>query len=102
VLVGVLVTFAVIPGWATVSASTLFPYTLMCSSSFGGGVHSGNLIGTNGVWAYMTEYRSQIVNGNRVYDRPYVAVVPLSSIRLQVIGNSKYVGGECENWLTNP
>ena len=106
VLVGVLVTFAVIPGWAAVSASTLFPYTLACSSSFAEngvhGVHSGNLIGTNGAWAYMTEYRSRVVKGHRVYDRPYVAVVPLSSIRLLVIGNSKYVGGECGDWLTNP
>jgi hypothetical protein len=106
VLVGVLVTVAVIPGWAAVSASTLFPYTLACSSSFAEngvhGVHSGNLIGTNGAWAYMTEYRSRVVKGHRVYDHPYVAVVPLSSIRLLVIGNSKYVGGECGNWLTNP
>jgi hypothetical protein len=63
-------------------------------------VHSGNLIGINGGWAYMTEYRARTSkHGHLIYDHPYFSVVPLSSIQLLATGNSNYVNGECANWL---
>jgi hypothetical protein len=100
VLAGVLVTFTVVPLWSAISASTLFPYAIECSSDFAGGVHSGNLIGINGGWAYMTEYRARTSkHGHLIYDHPYFSVVPLSSIQLLATGNSNYVNGECANWL---
>ncbi len=80
VWVGALVGFASIPGIAAFSAASLFPDSFVCSSTFVGGHLSGNLIGTNGNWAYMIEYRSTN------FSHDYFAIVPLSSIQLQTIG----------------
>ena len=78
-----LVALAVIPGAAAFSASTLFPNTLVCSSTFRHGQLSGNLIGTNGGWAYMVEYRQ---TGPHAYSGDYFSVVPLAAIKLMTIG----------------
>jgi hypothetical protein len=78
-----LVALAVIPGAAAFSASTLFPNTLVCSSTFRHGQLSGNLIGTNGGWAYMVEYRQ---TGPNAYSGDYFSVVPLATIKLMTIG----------------
>jgi hypothetical protein len=80
-LVGVLITFAAIPGVAAVSASTLFPFTVACSPAFHDGQLSGNLIATNGGWAYMVEYRQNN------FSHDYFSVIPLSSVRLMAIGH---------------
>ena len=80
VWVGALVGFAVILGVATFAAVALFPASNACSAEFANGVLAGNLIGTNAGWAYMVEYkRSQP-------GQDYIAVVPLSSLRLETIG----------------
>jgi hypothetical protein len=109
VLVGLLVTFSAIPLWSSISASNLFPFTVACSSGFTkSGQHTGNLIGTNGNWVYMAEYRTstehRTQDGKRtavtVYYGPYLSVVPLSSVQLLAIGNN--VTGECGVWLTKP
>ena len=78
--VGALVAFAAIPGISTFAAVTLFPNTLACSSQFRGGELSGNLIATNGGWAYMIEYRSED------FRHDFIAAVPLSSLRLETVG----------------
>jgi hypothetical protein len=109
VLVGLLVTFAAIPLWSSISASTLFPFTVACSSGFTkSGLHTGNLIGTNGNWIYMAEYRERTEhrtqNGKQIsvttYFGPYLSVVPLSSVQLLATGTN--VTGECSIWLTKP
>jgi hypothetical protein len=109
VLVGLLVTFATIPLWSSISASTLFPFTVACSPGFTkSGLHTGNLIGTNGNWVYMAEYRTSTEyrkqNGKpvtiTVYYGPYLSVIPLSSVQLLALG--KNVTGECSIWLTKP
>jgi hypothetical protein len=78
--VGMLVGFAAIPGVAAFSASTLFPYTQACWYGPGYGYLSGNLIGTNGGWAYMVEYRSSD------YSHDSISAVPLSTVRLMSVG----------------
>jgi hypothetical protein len=78
--VGMLVGFAAIPGVAAFSASTLFPYTQACWYSPGYGYLSGNLIGTNGGWAYMVEYRSSD------YSHDSISAIPLSTVRMMSIG----------------
>jgi hypothetical protein len=89
--VSVLIAFAAIPGIAAASAATLFPPTLACSSSFRNGYLSGNLIATNGGYAYMVEYRTTD------FSHDYIAVVPLSATRLETVGQF----GDC-NTLTSP
>jgi hypothetical protein len=74
--------FAVIPGIATFSAVTLFPDSTACSAEFNEGYLAGTLIATNGGWAYTVEYkRSQP-------GQDYIAMIPLSSLRLQTIGHA--------------
>jgi hypothetical protein len=79
-LVGACIAFAAISGAAAISASTLFPRTLMCSPAFDGGYLGGNLIATNGGWAYMVEYR------RNDFSHDYFSVIPLSSVHLMAIG----------------
>lgn len=90
--VGCLIAFAAIPGISTFNAVTLFPSTLACSTQFKGGELSGNLIATNGGWAYMIEYRTED------YSRDYIAVVPLSSLQLETIGYN----GDCATLSAHP
>jgi len=92
VWVGSLVAFAAIPGISTFNAVTLFPATLACSTQFKGGELAGNLIATNGGWAYMVEYRTAD------YSRDYIAVVPLSSLQLETIGYN----GDCATLSAHP
>jgi hypothetical protein len=95
--------------WSSISASNLFPFTAACSSGFTkSGLHTGNLIGTNGNWVYLADYRTSTANRTQdgkwkavtVYTGPYLSVVPLSSIQLLAIGRN--VTGECGAWLTKP
>ncbi len=79
-LAGALVALAVVPGAAAISASTLFPGTLVCSPTFHEGELSGDLIGTNGGWAYMVEYH------RTDFSHDYFSVIPLSEVRLMAIG----------------
>jgi hypothetical protein len=79
-LAGALVALAAVPGAAAISASTLFPYALVCSPAFKEGELSGNLIGTNGGWAYMVEYHESD------FSHDYFSVIPLSEVRLMTIG----------------
>ena len=90
--VGMLIAFAAIPGVAAISASTLFPLTLACSPAFHDGRLSGNLIATNGGWAYMVEYRQSN------FSHDYFSVVPLSSVRLMAIGQYS----DCNTLATTP
>jgi hypothetical protein len=91
-LAGALVALAVVPGAAAISASTLFPYTLVCSPTFKDGALSGNLIGTNGGWAYMVEYHQTD------FSHDYFSVIPLSEVRLMTIG--KYA--DCSRLAQTP
>jgi hypothetical protein len=90
-VVAALVGFAVIPGIATFNAVTLFPDSMACSAEFNEGYLAGTLIATNGGWAYTVEYRRSEPG------QDYLAVIPLSSLRLQTIGQ----GGTCAI-LTGP
>jgi hypothetical protein len=81
---------AVIPAIASVSAVFPLPVVYLCGPSFVQDNNNpeehyleGSLIGTSGQWAYVAEY---INNGNSVSGR-YIAVVPLSAVRLEAIGN---------------
>jgi hypothetical protein len=74
--------FAVIPGIATFNAATLFPDTAACSTELAGGYLTGTLIATNAGWAYTVEY-SRSHPG-----RDFIAIIPLSSLRLLGIGPS--------------
>ncbi len=89
---GALIAFAAIPGIATFSAVTLFPASKACSTQFLKGRLEGNLIATNGGWAYMVEYE----NTSPVQD--FIAVVPLSSLQMETIGHA----GSCGNLVSNP
>jgi hypothetical protein len=89
---GALIGFAVIPGIATFSAVTLFPDSKACSTQFLEGRLRGNLIATNGGWAYMVEYEDT----SPVKD--FIAVVPLSSLQMETIGQA----GTCGNLVSNP
>lgn len=90
--VGALVGFAVIPGIATFNAVTLFPGSRACSAEFTGGGLGGNLIATNAGWAYVVEYRRSEPG------RDYIAMIPLSSLRLQTIGRA----GNCAELAQAP
>ncbi len=80
-LVGALVAFGSIPGIAAFSASTTFPQATLCSPIFKYDQQlSGDLIATNGGWAYMVEYKI----GD--YSHDHISVVPLSAVRLVAIG----------------
>jgi hypothetical protein len=68
------------PAAAAISARTLFPDTLACSPAFHNGYLSGNLIATNGEWAYLAEYHQTN------FSHDYFSVVPLWSVRLITIG----------------
>lgn len=90
--VGALIAFAAIPGIATFAAVTLFPASKACSTQFLKGRLEGNLIATNGGWAYMVEYE----NTKPVQD--FIAVVPLSCLQMETIGHA----GTCGNLVSNP
>ena len=86
-VVGVLIAFAAIPSIAAFSASTLFPYTLACSTIFSNKEElAGNLIATNGGWAYMVQYEPVTKKGETSF-YGYFQVVPLSSVQLLSIGH---------------
>jgi hypothetical protein len=84
--VGACLAVAVIPGAAAISASTLFPYALACSPAFRNGQLSGNLIATNGGWAYLVDYHQ------KDYSQDYFSLIPLSSVRLMTIGKYGNIG----------
>lgn len=90
--VGALIAFASVPGVATFAAVTLFPDSKACSTEFLKGRLEGNLIATNGGWAYMVEYE----NTTPVED--FIAAVPLSSLQMETIGHA----GTCGNLVSNP
>jgi hypothetical protein len=90
-VVAAAVGFAVIPGIATFNAVTLFPDSTACSAEFDQGYLAGTLIATNGGWAYTIEYK-RFQPG-----QDYIAMIPLSSLRLQTIGHA----GTCGT-LTGP
>lgn len=85
-LVATLVGFAAIPGVATFNAVTLFPDGAACSTELTGGYLTGNLIATSDGWAYTVEYSDSAPG------RDFIAMVPLSSLRLLAIGRSPDTG----------
>ena len=87
---GVLAGLAVIPGIAAIAADGLFPDVLICSPGLENGHLSGNLIATNGGWAYTVEYH----RSNFSHD--YIAAIPLASVEFEAVG--RY--GDC-NVLNN-
>jgi hypothetical protein len=83
-------TIAAIPCVASISAVFHLPTVYICTPSItydNGSKHylAGNLIGTSGQWAYLTEFRTG-ENEDVVVGR-YIAVVPLSAIKFEEIGN---------------
>jgi hypothetical protein len=88
--VGVLAGLAVIPGIAAIAADGLFPDVLICSPGFENGHLSGNLIATNGGWAYTVEYHQSN------FSHDYIAAIPLASVQFEAVG--RY--GDC-NVLNN-
>ena len=88
-----MVGFAVIPGITTFNAVTLFPGSRACLPGFTGGGLGGNLIATPAAgWAYVVEYRRSEPG------RDYIAMIPLSSLRLQTIGRA----GNCAELAQAP
>jgi hypothetical protein len=81
-VVAAIVTFAVIPCLAGISASTLFPYTLVCLPGPSGGSFTGNLLAVNNGWAYLIEYNKSTTDkhGNILYNGDFFRLVPLSSV----------------------
>lgn len=95
--VGVLV-LALIPAIASVSATTRFPIVELCGPTFGhqgkfGHYAIGNLIGTNGQWAYVAETLTRSPKPNEyVFTGGYIAVIPLSAVQLESIGSDATCG----------
>jgi hypothetical protein len=86
------------------SAVIPLPVVVLCGAAFhhvdqfGNNYQIGNLIGTSGHWAYLAETKRQI-KGKPIYTGHYIAVVPLSAVRLAAITSGN--GSEC-NDLTPP
>lgn len=80
-VVTTLVTFAVIPGIAGISASVLSPYTVVCLSGPPKQDFTANIIAENNGWAYLIEYHRNVEKNKQVeYFDPYFRLVPLSSV----------------------
>jgi hypothetical protein len=95
--VGVLV-LAFIPAVASVSATSRFPIVELCGPAFGhqgkyGHYAIGNLIGTNGQWAYVAETLTHSPKPNEyIFAGGYIAVIPLSAVQLESIGSDATCG----------
>jgi hypothetical protein len=85
-LVTILVTFAVIPGMAGISASRLFPATYVCSSDYPGGQVAGNIIAINNGWAYLVSYHMRTSSGKTYITGEFFRLIPLSSATELKIG----------------
>jgi hypothetical protein len=90
---------AVIPCVAFVSAAVPLPNVALCGPTFNhldsSGRHYavGNLIGTSGTWVYIAETHTRLLNGKEVYAGSYIAVVPLSAVEIEAVGQTL----ECNN-----
>jgi hypothetical protein len=90
-LVAILVTLAVIPGIAGISASRLFPATYVCSSVYPGGQEAGNLVAISNNWAYLVSYHMR-TSGKKTYiTGEFFRLVPLSSATQLQLG----YGNDC-------
>lgn len=91
VSVGILA-FAFIPAVASVVAAHRFPQVVLCGEEFSNADQFsnyiiGDLIGTNGDWAYVAESEIDTPRpGKYVFGGGYIAVIPLSAVKLEAIG----------------
>jgi hypothetical protein len=88
--------FAFIPVVASIQATFRFPIVKLCGPEFSNqGTHShyaiGNLIGTNGQWVYVSEAITSSSNPPKFLGS-YIAVIPLSAVRLESIGTTTSCG----------
>jgi hypothetical protein len=96
-----IVALALIPCVASASASFPLPKVVLCGPDFahvdslGRHYAIGNLIGTDGEWVYVAETKTRsLQNSNEViYFGSYIAVIPLSAVELESIGQD----GECND-----
>jgi hypothetical protein len=98
ILAVAILAFAFIPAIASVSATYRFPIVKLCGPAFSRqGTYSryaiGNLIGTNGQWAYVSEAFISSPKPNKyVFNGSYIAVIPLSEVQLEAIGSDASCG----------
>lgn len=96
-----IVALALVPCVASASAAFPLPKVVLCGPDFShvdsSGRHYaiGNLIGTDGQWVYVAETKTRsLKNSNEViYLGNYIAVIPLSAVELESIGQD----GECND-----
>jgi hypothetical protein len=89
-------TLALIPFVASVSASFPLPTVILCGPEFshidasGRDYAIGNLIGTSGQLVYVAEtrYRSRLTPQHIISTGRYIAIIPLSYVRLETIGQN--------------
>lgn len=78
------------PAVASVSAAYAFPIVKVCGPAFshdGGDYAIGNLVGSDGQWIYVAETIANMPRtGTYRFIGGYIAVIPLSSVRLEAIG----------------
>ena len=83
--------FAFVPVVASIQATFRFPVVALCGPEFSNhGTHSryaiGNLIGTSGQWIYVSEAVTSSSKPPKFLGS-YIAVIPLSAVRLESIGS---------------
>jgi hypothetical protein len=89
--------FALIPSVAAGSAAYLLPPVVLCAPNFlhpvdgnpTAGAMRGNLIGNNSQWAYIAQFT---INAQNVVTARTITAVPMSSIRLEGIGQGSGCG----------
>jgi hypothetical protein len=86
-----ILTAALIPWSASIASVFPLPTVALCGPAFsqsdarGHDYMSGNLIGSSGQWAYVAQVL--IANNNIIPRGQFVAVVPLSSVKVESIGH---------------
>jgi hypothetical protein len=96
--IGVL-SLAAVPVVASASAAYAFPIVTVCGPAFshvdqfGDHYAIGNLIGTSGQWLYVAETRAKSPSqGKYIFIGGYIAVIPVSSVKLEAIGKDASCG----------
>ena len=96
--IGVL-SLMLIPVSASAAASYAFPIVKLCGTSFarsdrhGHDYAIGNLVGSNGQWAYVAETLALSPKPNKyVFLGGYIAIIPLSEVQLEGIGRDASCG----------
>jgi hypothetical protein len=95
--IGIL-TVALVPAVASISAAYRFPIVKLCGPDFRvdgpyGHYADGNLIGTNGQWVYVAETLTRSPKPNEfIFVGSYIGVIPLSEVQLESIGTDASCG----------